>query len=99
MSDENNKFALFEMCSKEVKVIDDRTILADVLGKFERYVLLHTFVHNCVWNALCVVVTCSVYLICGVENISNGNIRVRVLVLVIDRVSLTPPRTGTTKRI
>ena len=41
----------------------------------------------------------SVYLICGVENISTGNIRVRVLVLVIDRVSLTPPRTGTTKRI
>jgi myosin X len=37
VSSENNRFALFELCGRKVKVIDDRTILADVLGKFERY--------------------------------------------------------------
>ena len=36
VSSENNRFALFETCGRQVKVIDDRTILADVLGKFER---------------------------------------------------------------
>ena len=40
MSAENNRFALFELCGRQVKVIDDRTILADVLGKFERYVYI-----------------------------------------------------------
>lgn len=34
---ENNRFALFEVCGNVSKVIDDRTILADILGKFERY--------------------------------------------------------------
>jgi len=33
---ENNRFALFEVCGNVSKVIDDRTILADILGKFER---------------------------------------------------------------
>ena len=28
-------FALFEVCGDESKVIDDRTILVDILGKFE----------------------------------------------------------------
>ena len=37
VSVENNRFALFELQGAETKVIDDRTILADVLGKFERY--------------------------------------------------------------
>ena len=37
VSQENNRFALFELCGRQVKVVDDRTILADVLGKFERY--------------------------------------------------------------
>ena len=40
MSSENNRFALFELCGRKVKVIDDRTILADVLGKFERYIII-----------------------------------------------------------
>ena len=39
VSTENNKFALFELRGSEFKVVDDRTILADVLGKFEKYVL------------------------------------------------------------
>ena len=37
VSAENNRFALFETCGRQWKVIDDRTILADVLGKLERY--------------------------------------------------------------
>jgi myosin X len=37
VSTENNRFALFEQCSHQSKVIDDRTILADILGKFEGY--------------------------------------------------------------
>lgn len=31
----NNKFALFEVKGNISKVIDDRTILVDILGKFE----------------------------------------------------------------
>lgn len=33
---DNNRFALFEAQDGEYRVIDDRTILADVLAKFER---------------------------------------------------------------
>ena len=32
---ENNKFALFENNGDVFKVIDDRVVLADVLGKFD----------------------------------------------------------------
>ena len=35
VSTENNRFALFEQCGRQSKVIDDRTILPDILGKFE----------------------------------------------------------------
>ena len=38
VSTENNRFALFESCGQQSKVIDDRTILADILGKFDVYV-------------------------------------------------------------
>ena len=31
----NNKFALFEVQGNVSRVIDDRTILVDILGKFE----------------------------------------------------------------
>ena len=36
ISGENNRFALFEVCGSVSKVIDDRTILVDILGKFEK---------------------------------------------------------------
>ena len=43
VSTENNRFALFESCGQQSKVIDDRTILADILGKFDVYVcIVHT---------------------------------------------------------
>ena len=35
IAQENNRFALFEVSSKESRVIDDKTILVDILGKFE----------------------------------------------------------------
>ena len=35
ISGENNRFALFEVYGTISKVIDDRTILVDILGKFE----------------------------------------------------------------
>ena len=38
ISRENNMFALFEVGGSESKVIDDRTILVDILGKFEMWV-------------------------------------------------------------
>ena len=39
----NNKFALFEVQGKISKVVDDRTVLVDILGKFEMYVsCMHT---------------------------------------------------------
>nr|XP_006819606.1 PREDICTED: unconventional myosin-X-like [Saccoglossus kowalevskii] len=33
----NNRFALFEKCGSTEKVIEERTILADILAKFEQY--------------------------------------------------------------
>lgn len=36
---ENNRFALFEAKNNEYFAIDDRTMLADVLAKFEKYVI------------------------------------------------------------
>ena len=47
VSAENNRFALFEMCGRQVKVIDDRAILADVLGKFERYIFMSLSLSVC----------------------------------------------------
>ena len=38
ISTENNRFALFEELNGEYHVIDDKTILSDVLAKFEKYV-------------------------------------------------------------
>ena len=35
IAQENNRFALFEVGLKESRVIDDKTILVDILGKFE----------------------------------------------------------------
>ena len=35
ISQENNRFALFEVGTRESRVIDDKTILVDILGKFE----------------------------------------------------------------
>ena len=38
----NNKFALFEVKGNAARVIDDRTALVDILGKFEMLVLMHS---------------------------------------------------------
>ena len=36
----------FEMCGRQVKVINDRTILTDVLGMFEeKYICIHMYVY------------------------------------------------------
>lgn len=41
-NDHNNKFALFEVKGKVSRVIDDRTVLLDILGKFEMLDLVET---------------------------------------------------------
>ena len=58
VSTDNNRFALFESCGQQSKVIDDRTILADILGKFDVYVcIVHTHMcqmENCITVQCCV---------------------------------------------
>lgn len=40
ISAQSNRFALFEWNGEKFKVIDERALIADILAKFEKYVVI-----------------------------------------------------------